>query len=392
MSSNNLKITHELDFSGLSVSEASLVLGSMESSASYAPKDKVSKYRVKYGRNLEVVYKADGSRIVDVYSNQAYWSGSKNELLRKIALAKSPESEKIITKIVFTRGKEFSIPPFRWEKRFQIGRVPEGNPMPEYPTGHFPCLFQYRTPITGMGWLDQLRMKEYFKKYFYPLIPILKQKASVHLSFPEHSGFEWTIGCEDELHSTRYRQLGYEPVSEFNESAFYGYEEQLKFFPVVTPDFHWLSAGEVSLLYSQYLGLSEDDRKKYILACEWFNKALGQSEATDKFLSIMIMLEIFLSNDSVGCEACGQKKFSIAQNLKTFVPSVIGQSWLDEFDKVLGDLYSLRSGIAHKGIAIAQNSFVMTPKEISQGDQVRLLFDLGRQFLVSWLFYAEDKT
>jgi hypothetical protein len=194
------------------------------------------------------------------------------------------------------------------------------------------------------------------------------------------------IETENNIES-QWVQLHYFLKIPVNHESFYSYfDPEAKQLQVSSLDPFWLSSLNVSSGYAAYDSLSNEDRDIFLLGCEWLNKAITADGRTDSFLFIMIMLEIFLPSDSEPCGSCGQRKYSISKKFKTFIPEVIGADWTSNFESTLGKLYSLRSKIAHSGVAIGKNSSGLMPLEIKEDNQLRYSFDLARQFLVSWLF------
>ncbi|WP_135080534.1 hypothetical protein [Terasakiella sp. SH-1] len=98
------------------------------------------------------------------------------------------------------------------------------------------------------------------------------------------------------------------------------------------------------------------------------------------------MLEVFLPKETKNCDACGQDSYGVNQKFKSYIQEVIGEHWTNDFAKVLGTLYSLRSEISHKGSEIAQRSFGLNPASHRERGYLDYLNELCRQFLVSWLF------
>ena len=171
-----------------------------------------------------------------------------------------------------------------------------------------------------------------------------------------------------------------------NSFRYHKYLQPLvKQLPVYKTDIYWLSAENISIVYSIYELLNNYDKEMFLLGCEWFNKAITANESTDQFLFIMIMLEIFLPKDTEICDSCSQNIYSINKKFKTFIPEIIGEGWTTNFDKVLGKLYNLRSDISHNGVAVAERSLGLIPNVLKEENQVSYAFDLARQFLISWL-------
>ena len=101
--------------------------------------------------------------------------------------------------------------------------------------------------------------------------------------------------------------------------------------------------------------------------------------------------EIFLPKNQQKCDTCKQPKYEINKKFKNYIPDVIGENWIANFQSVLNRIYSLRSDIAHNGMAIAQLSVGLIPTRINEQRQLKCLFDLGGQFLVSWLYKTSSK-
>ena len=303
-------------------------------------------------------------------------------------LANNPTSEKIYSRVVFSAGKELSTYPFKWKDEFQLGRLPEGNPKPEELWSLYPCLFQFKVPQTGNLSLDIHRGQKIFKSCFLPLIPILRQYCTTHLQYDAKTSSEkaWALTETEEGCESKWLQLDYFIESSLSTVSYYKYKQsETKQLPVFEDDFYWLSSLNISVDYNAYEYLKKEDKEKFLLGCEWFNKAVTAHEPTDQFLFIMIMLEIFLPKDKTKCNDCKQDIHGITKKFKTYIPEIIGQSWTTNFEIVLGKLYDLRSSIAHNGVAVAEHSFGIMPVQWKEQNQIRYSFDLARQFLISWL-------
>ena len=345
---------------------------------------------VLYVGGIEVLFKSNSKEIRSINIPHKYWKENKSKIIESFSSALNPHSEKIVSRVVFTQNEELSIPPFKWNNDFQLGRMIEGNPKPDYLMALHPCLFQFKVPITNNISLNNFRFDEIFKQRFLPLLPILRQFGVTNLQYDAKtsSTSAWALVQKDRAFESKYLQLDYFINDEAQPNSF-GYHKYLqplvKQLPVYKTDIYWLSAENISIVYSIYELLNNYDKEMFLLGCEWFNKAITANESTDQFLFIMIMLEIFLPKDTEICDSCSQNIYSINKKFKTFIPEIIGEGWTTNFDKVLGKLYNLRSDISHNGVAVAERSLGLIPNVLKEENQVSYAFDLARQFLISWL-------
>lgn len=386
----NLKEHIELD--KFSSEEITIILNSI-TGGSTIPQDKPNV--VLYSGGIEVLFKSNSKKILSIKVPNQYWKENKLKIIESFNSALNFHSEIIINRVVFTQSEELSIPPFKWNDDFQLGRMPEGNPKPDYLWALHPCLFQFKVPITNNISLNSFRFQEIFKRRFLPLLPILRQFGQTNLQYDAKTSSRkaWALVKKDNTFESKYLQLGYfiNDEAQLNSFSYHKYlKPSVKQLPVFEMDVYWLSADKISIVYSIYESLNEYDKEKFLLGCEWFNKAITADETTDQFLFIMIMLEIFLPNDSEICDSCNQNIYSINKKFKTFIPEIIGENWTIDFDKVLGKLYSLRSEIAHKGVAVAESNLGLIPNSLKEENQVRYAFNLARQFLISWLVKKYD--
>ncbi len=383
-------ITKQLPLGQLSSDEVSIILSGISKSSSTNPEEP---HIVYYGGDFKVTYKSGTRTILKIAVSTKFWSTSKSNILDEFEQSVSPSEEQIYSRVVFNGGEDLNIPPFRWGNLFQLGRVPDGNPKTSELWALYPCLFQYKIPITGNLRLDAFRGQDIFRQTFLPLIPLLKQYCTTDLQYNGSSSLRkaWALTGMDAIIESQWVQLDYLLKVPVSRESFHTYSEvETKQLPTHNLDPSWLSSSNVSLGYAAYENLSHEDKNLFLLGCEWLNKAITASEKTDSFLFVMIMLEIFLPNDSEPCDSCGQRKYGISKKFKTFIPEVIGADWISDFESVLGKLYSLRCKIAHSGVAIGQYSSGLVPLELKEDDQLIYSFDLARQFLVSWLFLKSN--
>lgn len=383
-------ITEQLPLSQLSSDEVSIILSGFSQSSSINPEEPNI---VHYGRDFKTTYKSGTRTIREIVVSSKYWSANKSKILDKFEQSTSPGEEHIYSRVVFNSGEELSIPPFKWGDLFQLGRVPDGNPKPNELGALYPCLFQFKAPITGDLRLDSFRGQDIFRKTFLPLIPLLRQYCTTHLQYKGSSSprKSWALTKTGNNIESQWVQLDYFlKIPDGRESFFFYSTPEVKQLPASNLDPSWLSSSCVSSGYAAYESLDQEYKDLFLLGCEWLNKAITANEKTDSFLFIMIMLEIFLPNDSEPCGSCGQQKYSINKKFKTYIPEVIGADWTSNFESTLEKLYSLRSKIAHSGVSIGQLSSGLMPLEIKEDNQLRYSFDLARQFLVSWLFMKSN--
>lgn len=388
-----IDISNQIDIKNLTAEEIDIILSGISGTSSINPDEPNV---VSYGGNFRVLYKSKDRKVLKISVDNKYWKIDKDKIIGEFHNASNPTSDKIYTKAIYSSGQELSTYPFRWRDQFQLGRPPEGESKPKELSALYPCLFQYKVPFTGNLRLDVHRSGKYFEKYFLPLIPILRQYCTTHLQYDSNksSRKSWAIINNENEISSEWVQLDYFFKSRFSTSDFFEYNQpSLKKLPCFELDHYWLSSRDLSVGYFAYESLPEEKKRKFLLGCEWFNKAIMTPEPTDKFLFIMIMLEIFLPNESTPCKECRQPIYGINKKFKIYIPEIIGESWTPDFEKVLGNLYSLRSGIAHSGVAIAQSHGGLIPVQIKERNQLDYLLSLGRQFLISWLsvMYEQQK-
>lgn len=387
-----IDLSLHVELGELSPEEVTIILGGITTGSSTVPeKPNV----IVYGQSIEVLYKSHHKRILKISVERIFWKKNKAKILEAFHSANNPLSEKIYSRVVFSAGKELPIPPFKWRDAFQLGRLPEGNPQPKYIGSLHPCLFQFKSPYTGKLMLDSHRSQEAFKKLFFPLMPLLRQYCTTHLQCDTNRNIKnaWVLSKEGEEEITsEWLQLGYVLNSSFSSNVYHQYDQpEVKLLPIHEYDCFWLQSIDISTGYSAYECLPKEVKEKFLLGCEWFNKAITSDEPTEQFLFITIMLEIFLPKDKKSCDKCKQSIYGINQKFKTYIPVVIGENWTTDFEQVLGKIYSLRSAIAHGGIAVAQHSAGLIPLHLIEQSKLNYLFDLGRQFLISWLRKESEK-
>lgn len=385
MQNSLINLSTQVELGNFSSEEIDIILNGITGGSAIDPKEPNV---VVYGGYIKVLFKSNDKKILKISVENSFWKKNKTKILESFHLANNPISEKIYSRVVFSAGKELSTYPFKWKDEFQLGRLPEGNPKPEVLWSLHPCLFQFKVPQTGNLSLDIHRGQEIFKKCFLPLIPLLRQYCTTHLQYDAKTSSKkaWALIETEEGYESQWLQLDYFMESSLSTVTYYKYQQpEVKELPVFEHDFYWLSSLDLSIGYHEYQCLDDKDKENFLLGCEWFNKAVTAHEQTDQFLFIMIMLEIFLPKDSIQCNECKQNIYSINKRFKTYIPEVIGQNWTEDFEKVLGKLYALRSSIAHNGVAVAEHSHGLIPIQCKEQNQLRYSFDLARQFLVSWL-------
>lgn len=338
--------------------------------------------------------KKQSNEVLRLEVKREFWKENKRWLKDIFERASNPNEFKISSEIVFTSREEIDLPPFRWKDDFQLGQVPDGNPKCEGWGVKYPCLFQYKVPVTGISFLDNHRAFKVYKSLFLPLIPILEQccNVSIECDLERSVRQEWAL-CEkagvyeNELaYESKWLNLEYQLETDISQNSWYQYDNiDVVELPNIERLFNWLDASDISFYYLAYEALSANDKEMFLLGCEWFNKSIKARNPTDQLLFMMIMLEIFLPKDKSPCDECGQDINSINRKFKTYIPQVIGANWTPDFEKILGYLYSLRSKIAHDGVAIAQHSIGLNPEACKEESHLRYLLHLGRQFLISWL-------
>ncbi|WP_415912784.1 hypothetical protein [Neptuniibacter sp. QD37_11] len=387
-----LNITNLLPINDFSIEEVSIIFSNIAQCSSICQTDENT---VVFGSgNIRVKFKKDASRILEITAQKEFWKTHKKQIIDTFKKAATPNKFKIYSRVVFTSGREVLFPPFRWRDDFQLGRIPSGNPKAGDYCPKQPSLFQFKVAVCDIPFLDAYRAEKKFQATFLPLVPIFRQHCTTDLHCDMNStiGFDWALSETEGGYTSSFSQLGYHLESSLSKQDWHAYSQpEIKHLPIEGMDFYWLSASSVSTTYQAYEQLSEEDKDLFLLGCEWFVKSITARNSTDKFLFMMIMLEIFLPNESSSCGECGQPKFGINQKFKTYIPEVIGERWTINFTKILSDLYSLRSKIAHQGMAVAQHTSSLIPASCREDSQVRYLVELGRQFLVSWLFRKQSK-
>ena len=388
-----IEISNQIDIGKLTAEEIGIILRGISGTSTINPDEPNV---VSYGGIFRVLHKSKDRKVLKILVDNKYWKIEKGKIIGEFHNASNPTSDKIYTKAVYSSGQELSTYPFRWRDQFQLGRPPEGESKPKEWSDLYPCLFQYKVPITGNIWLDVHRSEKYFEKYFLPLIPLLRQYCTTHLQYESNksSRKSWAIINNEKEISSEWVQLDYFFKSRFSTSDFFEYNQpSLKKLPCFELDYYWLSSHDLSVGYFGYESLPEEKKRKFLLGCEWFNKAIMTPDPTDKFLFIIIMLEIFLPNESTPCKECRQPIYGKNKKFKTYIPEIIGESWTPNFEKVLRDLYYLRCDIVHHGVAIAQSHWGLIPSLIKERNQLDFLLRLGRQFLISWLsvMYEQQK-
>jgi len=381
-----LDITNLLSLDDFSPEEVSIIFSNIAQCSSICQTDENT---VVFGSGkIRVKFKKDSSRILNITAQKEFWKTYKNKIIDTFNKAAKPNKFKIYSRVVFTSGREVLFPPFRWRDEFQLGRMPSGNPKAGDYCPKQPCLFQFKVAVCDIPFLDSHRAEKRFQAAFLPLVPIFRQYCTtdLHCDLNSATGFDWVLNETENGYTSNFSQLGYHIESTLSNQDWHAYSQpDIKHLPIQGMDFYWLSVSSVSTAYQAYEHLSAQDKELFLLGCEWFVKSISARNSTDKFLFMMIMLEIFLPNESSSCSECGQPKFGINQKFKTYIPEVIGDRWATNFTKVLSDLYSLRSKIAHQGMAVAQLTSSLVPVTCREDGQVRYLVELGRQFLVSWL-------
>lgn len=382
---NMIDLKSQIETEIFSSEEIDIVLSGITGCSSMKPDEPNV---VSYGDGIKVLFKSNDRKILKIPVEDKFWKKNKTKIIDSFHTAANPTTEKICTRVIFSAGKELSIPPFRWRDEFQIGRAPEGNPKPDKKTGLYPCLFQFKIQATGNSRLDIHRSNEMFKKHFLPLIPLMRQYCTTNLQFDQSSSIRnaWALTTNGDDYSSEWLQLGYFFETDISSIDYWEYSQpSAKKLPNIEMDISWLTSRDISAGYYAYEVLTNSEKDKFLLGCEWFNKAIMANEPTDQFLFIMIMLEIFLPKDSTTCLECSQPVYGINKKFKTYVSETIGKDWTPDFERVLGRLYSMRSSIAHNGVALAQHSGGVIPVQWKEKKQLNYLFGLGRQFLISWL-------
>lgn len=388
-----INITDLLSLHKFSSEEVSIIFSNIVGS-SHIPSD--GDHKVVFGAgDIRVTFKNDSSRVLRVEVLKPYWETHRKRIIDTFNKAAVPASTKIDSRVVFSAGREVLFPPFRWKDKFQLGRMPEGNPKSENFCYRQPNLFQFRVSQSGIHFLDSYRAEKTFKASFLPLVPILAKFSNTQLYYDLDSTVEkaWVIKQSKNKVISEWVQLGYFPETSFNQEDWHAYTQpDIKHLPVSEIDLYWPSSIHLSTWVNAFELLPGADKELFLLGCEWFIKSSSASNPTDKFLFMMIMLEIFLPNEASSCEECGQPKYGIRQNFKTMIPDIIGDQWTENFTKVLNDLYTLRSKIAHEGMAVAKLSTILLPSRFREETYLRYLSSLGQQFLVSWLMSKAKRT
>lgn len=226
-----------------------------------------------------------------------------------------------------------------------------------------------------------------------PLIPFLRQWCStaIECDLDKSSRHEWVLVEEGDGFESKWSQLDYFLKSDLSKDTWHEYlNPAITRLPVKSLDPCWLNSLELSQAYSAYVALSAENKETFLLGCEWFNKAITARSSTEQFLLMIIMLEVFLPKENTKCDACGQVSYGVNQKFKSYIPDIMGKDWTPDFAKVLGNLYSLRSEIAHNGVSMKQQSVGLNPAEIRERGHLEYLLQLCRQFLVSWLLRKQE--
>ena len=390
-----IDLCSQIDTEKLSPDEINIILGGITNCSSMKPEEP---HVVSYGDSIKVVFKSKERKILRITVEDSFWRENESKIVNTFNLANNPASEKIYNRVVFSGFEELSIPPFMWRDEFQIGRVPDGNPKPYEKIALYPCLFQFKSPVVGNLRLDIHRSNEIFKRRFLPLIPILRHYCTTNLQFDPSGSIKksWALTQSGNEYTSEWLQLDYDLKSDLSTEDFHHYKQpSVKQLPVSETDMYRLSSTNLSIAYHAYEILPYKEKEKFLLGCEWFNKSVTAHEPTDRFLFMTIMLEIFIPNDSTNCDECNQPVYGVNRRFKTYVSETIGKDWTQDFEKVLGNIYALRCGVSHNGIAVAQHSSGFIPVQWKEREQLDYLFNLGRQFLISWLglmFEKEKKS
>jgi hypothetical protein len=344
-----------------------------------------------YGNAIWVEHKTDGGRILRISADRSYYNENIEKIRSCFNIATSPTEARIYHRVVYSVGGDLPTPPIKWKGEFQLSRIPDGNPKPVELLGRFPCLFQFSAPHSNLPWLDAHRAEVYFKKSFLPLIPMLMQYCMTKIIFvcSDNMSKIWTVRIDIDKSEMEniYGSVGYICKTELDNMSFFQHHDcEIRQLPTGDIDPYWLSSIHLSNAYNVYENLDDDRKNKFLLGCEWLNKALNASDRNDQILFLTIMLEIFIPTNRIKCNECGQERYGIARAFKEYIPEIIGKDWIHGFSSALRDIYSLRSRISHCGIGVAQHLSGMIPQQWRQQRQVDFTFDLARQFLISWLY------
>lgn len=136
---------------------------------------------------------------------------------------------------------------------------------------------------------------------------------------------------------------------------------------------------------------SKDDYEIFLKACHWYHKAVCAEGSTERLLFFVIMIEMFLDNESERCDKCDSQLFGISQKFREFIKARL-TDWLiaeEEAEKWAKKLYGLRSKIAHEGVSLMAEDMGFGSGWVpSDWDEMHFMRPLSRicaVILLSWL-------
>lgn len=388
-------LTRQLRLDEFSTNE---MLALLSSQFSLSKIDGSSGHVVVFGDNeVLVTFKSGERRIREIEASSRLSPAALAQLIEKVGSALDEGAPwDVSSKAVMSVGP-YDRPPIRWADRWQLGRMPEETSQQFVLTAHHPVLFQHRYRKVGIGMLDRVRREAAFRRAFLPLVPIMHRwKTGLVDTSGSHVRHAWVVvdGGETTPLSSRWAQLQYIIPEDLLSGGLYGFDSPPAL-DVETGAPAGTFLAELRGWLLRFERLEPEAQDKFLRGCYWFNKALTTASRTERLLALVIMVESFLAKESGACEKCGQSVHSVGSRFRSFLARHAGPSPAADADeherykRFTGNLYALRSKVAHEGLAVAAEDLGVgigfVPVDFGQQALVSDLQHVGSTLLLSWL-------
>lgn len=212
--------------------------------------------------------------------------------------------------------------------------------------------------------------------------------------------FAWVPKLEDGGVSptdSYFSQIGYfhPPLEGYCESTFPDSDRHMPTEPAtdyykygkITPQEMSLPSN-LACLFERILTLSESDLERFKSAIAWFDDGthLGSSYPSAAFGAYVNAIESLLETSRAKCKECNQPTYRVNKSfidfLERYAPGPGGESMRAEYGKV----YSLRSGLAHRGKRLPRDEFLLASGfEPSEGQLFESIRSGTRVAILNWL-------
>ncbi len=284
---------------------------------------------------------------------------------------------------------------FRYKDIFQIIPAPPQAPKPKYIfSGQHPILLEFKYKGSNNDWIDTYRRK----KKSYEIALLLNLLLNANISNREYKVISQWVRCDGE------------PVSRLctNEYVFENFEqvvddfsdvsdlEEIKLIDPKEYYGHGQNVGEglngptiINKLLDIVYSLDEEIYNQLITACKFLSLSnkLWFSSQSMAYIAAICAIESLTEKpkDSERCSVCQKHKNGPTKLFKDFLRNYGPQLP----NKVIDELYNLRSNIAHRGFLFESDSepwtFLNKPTQLEEEKKGIALRQIVQTAIIKWL-------